>query len=167
MKKIAVVLALIALITLGATLWGISNASLQVEAEDVLVVPADSQAAEFERLVGLMGHDAVRGTVFDKNITGNPADYTILRYTLRVRNNGFLPAKVLEAQVLPVAGDVLYYSQQDAQGQDVNEPLNLAPGQETRLHGYLLTKRGMHAVRELHVTYYIWGHPFLVKVTYG
>lgn len=167
MKKIAIVLMIIALAALGVTLWGITNATLQVEAEEALAAPADSQRAEFERLMGLLSHDAVRGIVFDKQVTGNPADYTILRYTLRVKNNGFLPAKVLEAVVLPVSGDVLCYSQQDAQGIDVNEHLNLDAGRETRLHCYLLTKKDMHAVREIHVTYYIWGHPFLVKVTYG
>ncbi len=167
MKKFAMIVALIALLLCGATLFGISQATLQVDAQDALVMPADTQLGEFTRLMGLLDHNAVRGTVFDKAVTGDPNDYTILRYTLRVKNGGFLPAKMLEAMVVPAKGDVLCYSQQDAQGQDVNQPLNLAPGQETTLHCYLLTKRGMHAVRELHITYYIWGHPFLVKITYG
>ena len=167
MKKIAIFLAIIALAMSGLTLYGISQASLQVQAEDVLVVPADTQPAEFERLMALMDIDAVRGTVFDKKVTGNAADYSILRYTLKVKNGGLVGAKMLETMVLPVSGDVLCYSQQDAQGRDVNEAVHLAPGQETRLYCYLLTRRGMHAVRELHLSYYIWGHPFLVKVTYG
>jgi len=167
MKKIALTLTTIALLLAGAALWGISQATLQVAVQDALIMPADSQLGEFERLVGLMDHQAVRGTVFEENITGNPGDYSILRYTFRVRNRGLIPAKMLEAMVIPATGDVLCYSQQDAQGQDVNQPLNLAPGQETELHCYLLTRREAHPVREIHITYYIWGHPFLVKVTYG
>ncbi len=43
MKKIAIVLALLALLVAGAALWGLSNATLEIKAEDVLVMPADSQ----------------------------------------------------------------------------------------------------------------------------
>lgn len=167
MKKFAVILALAALTLSGLTLYGISQATLQVETRDALVMPADTQPGEFSRLMNLLDHNAVRGTVFEKSVTGNPGDYTILRYTLKVKNRGFLPARMLEAMVVPVAGDVLCYSQQDAQGQDVNQALDLAPGQETSLHCYLLTRRDLHAVREIHVSYYIWGNPFLIKVTYG
>ncbi|MDD4079836.1 MAG: hypothetical protein PHP02_00300 [Eubacteriales bacterium] len=167
MKKIAITLAVIALLLSGAALWGVSQATLKVEIRDALTMPADTQPAEFERLMALLDHNALRGTVFDSNVTGNPADYTILRYTLRVRNNGLIPAKMLETLVVPVSGDVLCYSQQDAQGQDVNQPLILSPSQEMDLHCYLLTRRELHPVRELRLTYYVWGHPFLVKVTYG
>ena len=167
MKKVAITLAVIALLLAGATLWGVSQATLQVKPLDALSMNADTPLAEFERLMALLDHNAVRGTVFDPVVTGDPADYSILRYTLRVRNNGLLPAKMLEAMVVPVAGDVLCYSQQDAQGQDINQPLILGPRQEADLHCYLLTRRNLHPVRELRVTYYIWGHPFLVKVTYG
>ena len=167
MKKIAIVLALLALLVAGAALWGLSNATLEIKAEDVLVMPADSQRGEFDRLMDLLDHNALRGTAFEQQVTGNPEDYTILRYALRVKNNGLIPARMLEVTVLPVKGDVLSYSHQDAAGQDVNQAIDLGPGQEMRLYAYLLTRRDMHAVRELHITYYIWGHPYLVKVTYG
>ncbi len=165
MKKFAIALAVIALLLTGATLWGVSQATLQLEPLEALVMPADTQQGEFARLMGLLDHNAVRGTVFDKVVTGSPADYSILRYSLRVRNRGLLPARMLEAVVVPVTGDVLCYSQQDAQGQDVNQALDLAPGRETTLHCYLLTRRGLHSVRELQVSYYIWGNPFLLKIT--
>ncbi|HSK69567.1 MAG TPA: hypothetical protein VLA21_09935, partial [Candidatus Limnocylindria bacterium] len=83
----------------------------------------------------------------------------------------------LEAQVSPREGDVLCYSQQEAAGQDVNASITVAPGQETLLRCYLLTRkslgpaggppRAQHPVREVHVSYYVWGNPFFLRLTYG
>ena len=167
MKTAAILLLILALLIGGAAIWGFSNTRLDMKVEDVQVLDASQQMAEFERLSSLLTHNAVRGLVYGGEFTGNAADYVILQYTIRVRNRGLVKAEMLEAQVVPVKGDVLCYSQQEAMGGDVNASIEAAPGQELLFRCYLLTRKNLHAVRELHVSYYIWGNPFIIKLMYG
>ena len=167
MKLAAIILLVLALLIGGASIWGFSNTRLDMEVEDVQVLDAAQQQAEFDRLSGLLMNNAVRGIVYNADFTGNSGDYVILQYTIRVRNRGLVKAEMLEAQVVPANGDVLCYSQQEAMGQDVNASIEVAPGQELLFRCYLLTRKDLHAVRELHVSYYIWGNPFIIKLTYG
>lgn len=167
MKKAALILAVLALLVGGATVWGFANARLEMRVEGVQVLPAAEYRSEFDRLAGLLKNNAARGVVYDSALTGNAEDYVILQYTLLVRNRGLVKAEMLEAQIVPVKGDILCYSQQEALGQDVNLSFEVAPGQETRYRCYLLTKKDLHAVRDLHVSYYVWGNPFIITVKYG
>lgn len=167
MKTAAIILLVLALLIGGAAIWGFLNTRLDMEVEGVQVLDASQQQAEFDRLSGLLMHNAVRGLVYDTDFTGNSGDYVILQYTIRVRNRGLVKAEMLEAQIVPVKGDVLCYSQQEAMGKDVNDSIEAAPGQELLFRCYLLTRKDLHAVRELQVSYYIWGNPFIIKLTYG
>lgn len=167
MKLAAIILLVLALLIGGAAIWGFSNTRLDMEVEGVRVLDAAQQQAEFDRLSSLLMNNAVRGIVYDTDFTGSSGDYVILQYTIRVRNRGLVKAEMLEAQVVPVKGDVLCYSQQEAMGQDVNTSIEAAPGQELLFRCYLLTRKDLHAVRELHVSYYIWGNPFIIKLMYG
>ena len=167
MKKAALALAFIALVIGGLTLWGFMNAQLEIKVESVQALPAEVFQAEYERLVPLIQTNAARGLVYDPNLSGNAGDYVILQYTLLVRNRGLVKAEMLEAQVVPVKGDVLCYSQQEAMGQDVNLSFEVPPGRETRYRCYLLTRKDLHAVRDLHVSYYIWGNAIFLMVKYG
>ena len=167
MKKIALALAVIALIVGGLTLWGYLNARLEISVESVQPLPAQTFQAEYDRLVPLIRGNAARGLVYDPVLSGNAGDYVILQYTLLVRNRGLVQADMLEAQIVPVKGDVFCYSQQEAMGQDVNLSFEIAPGQTARCRVYLLTRKDLHAVRDLQVSYYIWGNPFIITVKYG
>lgn len=167
MKKAALIFFVAALLLGGAVLWGFLNATLDIRAESVAPLQPKQERTELERLARLMEISAVRGVVYDAQPLLNLDDYTVLQYTLIVRNRGLIQADMLEVQIMPVSGDVLCYSQQDAQGIDVNQGISAGPGQTIRLHCYLLTKKGTHAVRDLHVSYYVWGNPFFIKLTYG
>jgi len=49
----------------------------------------------------------------------------------------------------------------------VNSSIEAGAGQEITLTCYLLTRKDAHAVRDIQVSYYIWGNPFMLKVNYG
>ncbi|NLE70188.1 MAG: hypothetical protein GX611_08365 [Clostridiales bacterium] len=167
MRKIAAVAALLALLLLGATLWGFAAARLELKAEAVRALPEEEFQLRFARLKEQLAAGAVRGTVYEETPLGDAEDYVILEYTIMVGNRGFIPARMLEAVVVPVRGDVLCFSQQEAQEQDVNSAITVENGRQMMLRTYLLTKKSLHAVREIQVSYYIWGNPFILKVRYG
>lgn len=167
MKKFALVLLALALLAGGAALWGFARAQLDMRVENVQVLPAADYREEFDRLAGLLRSGAARGLVYDPALTGNAEDYVILQYTIEVSNRGFIGAEMLEAQIVPVKGDVMCYSQQEALGQDVNLSFDVPAGQTARYRCYLLTRKDLYGVRDIRMSYYIWGNPFFIKLTYG
>lgn len=168
MKKAALLFSLIALLLAGLMAYGYFNLRLSVVQVTATRMPAVEQQAEFDRLSTLLSRQAVRGVVYNQQgFSGEAADYALVQYVLRLKNTGLLPARVLEAQVIPLPGDVLCYSQQEARGQDVNSPIDLAPFAEIRLHVYLLTRRDGPNRRDLEVSYYVWGNPVFIKATGG
>ena len=167
MKKFALVLLAIALLFGGVALWGFARAQLDIRVENVQVLPASEYRDEFDRLASLLRAGAARGVVYDPALTGNAEDYVILQYTIQVSNRGFIRAEMLEAQIAPVPGDVMCYSQQEALGQDVNLSFDVPAGQTVRYRCYLLTRKDLHGVRDIRMSYYVWGNPFFIKLTYG
>ena len=167
MKKAAVIFSILAVIMLGLTLWGFSGARLELRVDSVRALAEEEYQARFSRLREQLNNGAVRGIVYEEQLDGDASDYVILEYTILVTNRGFIDAQMLEAAVVPIRGDVLCFSQQEAQGLDVNSSIEAGAGRQMRLRCYLLTQKGLHAVRDIQVSYYIWGNPFILKVQYG
>ncbi|HPA61051.1 MAG TPA: hypothetical protein PLO90_05180 [Clostridia bacterium] len=167
MKKLAVFSVLLMALVVGVTLWGYANARLSLTAQAVRALPPEEHGTRFASLKRQLDSGAVRGTVYDKALRGGEDDYVILEYTISVANRGLVEARMLEAVVVPLAGDVLCFSQQEYDRQEVNSSIDVQPGRQVMLRCYLLTRRDAHAVREIQVSYYVWGNPFIVKVRYG
>ena len=89
---------------------------------------------------------------------GPAENYSYYIYTLRLKNNGLVPAEMVEMQVSPIDADVLFYG-------DTQETV-IPPGGEKDVWVVLLTEGTPHSVRDLYITYYLWGHPQEVKYTY-
>lgn len=167
MKKISAVLLILALITAGTTLWGIIGTDLGLSVEGVRALPQDEFELRFNRLSEQLENGSVRGIVYENTLNGEIDDYVILEYTILIKNAGLLKAQMLEAVVVPLKGDVLCFSQQEFDGMDVNYSITAEAGRQIRLRCYLLTRKEMHAVRDIQISYYVWGNPFIRKVTYG
>lgn len=167
MRKLPFLLAALAIFAAGFTLWGYAGARLNLQVIAARELPENEFTVRFARLKEQHATHAVRGLVYEEDALGSAEDYKILEYTILARNAGLVEARMLEALVVPLKGDVLCYSQQEALGRDVNAPVNVRAGSRQEYKVYLLTLKGLPNSRDLQVSYYIWGNPFILKARYN
>ena len=158
MKYFAILTVLLLIVTLVGVGYLYMTANVVVEATGVSAVPTASQPELFDSLATQMRLGAVIGTPFiAAQELSAPENYQFYTYTVRLRNDCSVPADMIELQVTPMAGDIL----QIGSTADVKLPA----GQTADITATILTDVNMHAIREVTVTYYIWGVPFTMKTT--
>ncbi|MHC1785711.1 MAG: hypothetical protein AB9880_01425 [Christensenellales bacterium] len=167
MKRAAGLALVLVLLAGAAIIYQLVNCTLGVTPLSAQVIPASEQPEEFRRLQEAITDRALVGTPLQASLPGSAAEYSLIVYTVALRNGGFLPAEMAEIQVSPAADDMLFYT--DGSSQGIPPSVDVPAGTTRNLRCVLLTRSGAHMnpVRELFITYYIWGHPFSVKVTYG
>ena len=138
--------------------WALFHTDLQVTGKALQILPASERSAQFDALRAAVSRQSLLGTVLKSGEIGPAENYSYYIYTLRMKNNGLVPAEMVEMQLAPIAADVLFYG-------DTQETV-IPPGQEKDVWCVLLTEGTPHSVRDLYVTYYLWGHPQEVKFTY-
>ena len=158
MKKAAILTAALVVLLAGAMVYGLFNTSLQVIGKGLQVVPASEREAEFQQLQDAVSQRSLLGTLVQSGALSAAADYSYYIYTLRIRNPGLVAAEMVELQIAPISADVLFYGET---GETV-----IGPGETRDVRCVLLTSGTPHAVRDMYVTYYLWGHPYEVKFTY-
>ncbi len=159
MRPAAIILLILFLAL--AVLTGLLYFSANVTVTDIECIAEDAaeQEARFLQLREQAGAGTFTGTPFDTSGIGEAADCLFYTYTVHLRNETFLPLKAAEVQVSPMQDDLL----QAPEDGPVTIP---ARGQGT-VRAVILTKKGSHPVRELTLTYYLWGLPFSVKTAYS
>lgn len=154
---IAAVLLLIACLIGVGYLYLTTNVT--VEAIGVVAVEASTQPDLFNQLHQQVENQSVVGTAFTTTPLGDAENYQFYTYTIRLKNNCFVTADMVEVQVTPMQGDVL---------QLADEAARALPARTTGdLGATILTDVNMHSVRELNISYYMWGVPFSIRTTYG
>ena len=158
MKYFAIITVLILIATLVGVGYLYMNANVFVEAVGVIATDAVSQYELYEDLRDQLRLGAVAGTPYiaATELSG-PENYQFLTYTIRLRNNTSVPADMVELQVTPMAGDVLQIGS--------FEDVKLPAGRSVDATATILTDVNMHSIREVTITYYIWGVPFTMKTT--
>ena len=158
MKYIAILSVLVLIVALMGAGYLYMNASITVEAVSVIATDALSQEALFNDLKNQVRLGAVVGTPYvgAAELSG-PENYQFYTYTVRLKNNTTAPADMVELQVTPMAGDILQIGS--------FEDVKLPAGQTVDVSATILTDKNMHAIREVTITYYIWGAPFTMKTT--
>ena len=158
MKYFAIITVLILIATLVGVGYMYMNANIFVEAVGVIATDAVSQYELYEDLRDQLRLGAVAGTPYiaATELSG-PENYQFLTYTIRLRNNTSVPADMVELQVTPMAGDVLQIGS--------FEDVKLPAGRSVDATATILTDVNMHPIREVNITYYIWGVPFTMKTT--
>lgn len=146
------------LILAGTVGWALLHTNLRVIGKNVRIVPATERAAEFARLKEAVKNQSLLGTQLKSGELGQAGEYYFYSYTLRLKNEGLVTAEMIEVQIAPGAGDVLFYG-------DTAETV-IHPGETEDVWCVLLTREKANPVRDLYVTYYLWGHPQEVKYTY-
>ena len=109
MKKLAILLILLTAAVGGAIGYGLFRTNLQVTAKGLQKTPASEKPGEFQALRDAALGQRLLGTVLKKEIGEDPAGYSLYTYTLRLKNNGFVDAEMVEMQISPASGDVLFY----------------------------------------------------------
>jgi len=164
MKFIAILSALILLVTLVGVGYLYMTTNIYVEAAGVITVEASSQPALFASLRDQARLGAVVGTPFTgQTELGKNDDYQFCIYTVRLRNNCRVDAESVEVQISPMSGDVLQFTENDYL--PVPTLTSVAAGGTGEASAVLLTTRGNHTIREATVTYCMWGIPFTLKTT--
>lgn len=158
MKTAAIILLALVLVAAGCLGYALFNTNLHVVGKSLEVLPASQREAEFDALRTAVQRQSLLGTVLKTGEIGPAADYSYYIYTLRLENKCLIPAEMVELQISPIDSDVLFYC-------DTQE--TIIPAGETRdVWCVLLTKGTPHAVRDIYITYYLWGHAQEVKYTY-
>ncbi len=142
----------------GALGWALFNTNLQVIAKGMQVFPAQERIGEFEQVKLAANQRCLLGTLLKTDGVGEAKDYSFYVYSLRLKNNGLVPAEMVEMQISPIAQDVLFYG--------AEEEIIIMPGTSRDVWCVLLTEGSPTAVREIYITYYLWGHAQEVKFTY-
>lgn len=158
MKTAAIVLMVLVIAVGGCFGWALFHTDLQVTGKALQILPASERSAQFDALRAAVSRQSLLGTVLKSGEIGPAENYSYYIYTLRMKNNGLVPAEMVEMQLAPIAADVLFYG-------DTQETV-IPPGQQKDVWCVLLTEGTPHSVRDLYVTYYLWGHPQEVKFTY-
>lgn len=158
MKYFAIITVLILIATLVGVGYLYMNANIFVEAVGVIATDAVSQYELYEDLRDQLRLGAVAGTPYiaATELSG-PENYQFLTYTVRLRNNTSVPADMVELQVTPMAGDVLQIG--------AFEDVKLPAGRSVDATATILTDVNIHSIREVTITYYLWGVPFTMKTT--
>ena len=158
MKYFAIITVLILIATLVGVGYLYMNANVFVEAVGVIATDAVSQYELYEDLRDQLRLGAVAGTPYiSATELSGPENYQFLTYTIRLRNNTSVPADMVELQVTPMAGDVLQIGS--------FEDVKLPAARSVDATATILTDVNMHPIREVTITYYIWGVPFTMKTT--
>ena len=159
MRAVAIILLVVCLGMIGLTGYLYLTANVTITGIDCVAVDAANQEAVFAGLKEQVSRGIFTGTPFDISEIGNAGDYQFYTYTVHLRNDTFVMAEVAEVQVAPMNGDVLQTEEP--------QPRAIPARGEGDVQGTILTGKEMHNVRELTVTYYLWGLPFSLRTTYN
>ena len=158
MKAAAIGLIVLVLVAGGTLGYALFSTNLAVTAKGLQVLPARDRAAEFEALRLSARQKSLLGTLLKSGEWGGAEDYSFYLYSLRLKNNGLVPAEMVEMQISPTPQDVLFYGAQ--------EETVIPPGQTRDVWCVRLTEGQPTSVRDLYITYYLWVHPQKVRFTY-
>lgn len=119
-------------------------------------VSAAEQAESFDTLKAALDQETFVGTLYQKPTEWKGAeDYVYLTYTIRVNNGCLVPIDMIEVQVVPQPTDILQLA--------ALQPHALNPKSQGDVTATILAPKDTHPVREIIVTYYVWGVSFQVK----
>ena len=157
--KVAAIAA-VSLLLVTVLLVGYLFATAQVTAEQVSSqgVSAAADPAAFEQVTTAVEDGSFQGTLYQKPVEWKESgEYTWITYTIRLHNGCLVPLDMIEAQVVPQSMDILQTASLQVQSLEMKS--------DGDLKVTILTSKDAHPVRELIITYYVWGVSFSLKTT--
>lgn len=155
-------IASVSLLLVMVLLVGYLFMTAQIEVIDItaqgISLANDPQA--FETLKASIEEETFYGTLYQKPLEWKDAsEYIYLTYTLRIRNHCLVPIDMIEVQVVPQSEDILQMPDLQVKSLDLKS--------EGDLTVQILAPKDTHPIREMIVTYYLWGVSGNVKTVYG
>ena len=136
------------------------TSEVRVELVTAQGIPADNDPDAFAELMKAVDEATFQGTVFQKPQEWKAAsEYVYLTYTIRLQNDCLVPIDMIEAQVVPQSTDLLQIGDTTVRA--------LSPKTAGEFQVQVLVPKDTHAVRDLIITYYVWGVSFTLRTTYG
>ncbi|MBE0600223.1 MAG: hypothetical protein IH607_00430 [Firmicutes bacterium] len=120
---------------------------------------AITQADLFAQVQQYMNLGAFPGVIFSDVGIGDAADYAFITYTLELSNQCLVPVDMIEIQIIPEDGDMLQLGDFEVH--------SLEPKSSGSVSATILTQKDSHSVREVVITYYVWGVSFSIRTTCG
>lgn len=100
------------------------------------------------------------GTLYQQPLEWKDAsEYIYLDYSVKLLNNCLVPIDMIEAKIVPQSNDILQAGDLNVHSLDMKT--------EGDLKVRILTTKDTHPIREIIVTYYVWGVSFSLKTVYG
>ena len=159
MKVAAWIMVVLLLLGVAGVIYLYATSQITVEGLGAQAYEAQSQQAYFDDLKQRMESGTVLGTVFQNTPLGESSQYAFFTYTVRLRNDCMVPADMVEVQIVPTDKDILQLGD--------TSPKSLSRRSRGDITATILTTRDSDPMREIIITYYIWGKPFSIKTTYS
>lgn len=159
LKYIAIFLVILLAVTLLFVGYFFLTANVSISAFKAQGIPASQVPEQFAELKAAVQDKTFRGTVFGTPALGEADDYALITYTLRLNNQCLVPIDMIEVQVVPEPTDILQLGDEAVH--------SLGPKSQGDITATILVPKDSHTVRELVVTYYVWGVSFSLKEVYS
>jgi len=155
-RRLAIFLMALALLTGGLAVYQAFNEELTVTGTGVSASDAAETPDTYDAWTRAIAHRQFLGLTYGQEARGVD-ESRFVTYTLRLKNNGLLPADAVEMQLMSDAGDVAAFQSP--------EKLSIGPGEEKTLSMTLLTRTGTGLRRDVLVTFYVWGRHHAMRYT--
>ncbi len=155
-------IASFALLVVVCILVGYFFLTAEVQIVDIKAqgIPAQNDPEAFEKIKNAVKEDTFYGTLYQKPLEwGNASDYVFLKYDITLRNDCLVPIDMIEVQVVPQTTDILQMPDLKVKSLELKS--------EGVVSVEVLATKDTHPVREIIVTYYLWGVSGNVKTIYG
>jgi hypothetical protein len=155
LKVLMIVMIVLVVAALGVVGYYFMTARVSIAECSVNGANAADEADQFTEIKTEVSQDTFQGTIFNTDALGEAADYAFITYTVRISNQCLIPIDMIEIQVTPGTGDVLQIGDTTVHSLDARSKGDLT--------ATILTARDSNSIRELVVTYYVWGVSFSIN----
>lgn len=159
LKYIAIFLVILLVVTLVFVGYFFLTANVSIVAFKAQGVQASQAPEQFERIKAGLADKTFQGTVFGASTLGKAEDYALITYTIRLSNQCLVPIDMIEVQVVPEPTDIVQLGDFAVH--------SLGAKSQGDITATILVPKDSHTVRELVVTYYVWGVSFSLKEIYS
>ena len=158
LKYVAIFMGILLVISLLLVWYFFTTASVSIVAYGAKGVPCAEDREAFEKIKTALNEETFIGTRFSFEPLGEAEEYALITYTVRLSNQCLVPIDMIEIQIVPDPTDVAQIGNMAVQ--------SLPAKTQGEFTATVLVPAGSHSVRQIIVTYYVWGAGFDVRTTY-